>query len=212
MLLAVDDHMNVPDGVSFADTLSQEDVLRAAFYRLLAVVLSAPPSAALLQACANLQAGDGAFGTAVSALAKGARLADVKTLASEYHDLFVGVGRGELVPFGSYYLTGFLQEKPLAKLRQDMARLGVQQAAGNPDPEDHIAAVLDTMAGLIDGRFGAPLCLHDQKGFYMQHIASWAPIFFQDVERVAHSSFYAGAGALGRAFLVMESAAFAMEA
>ena len=209
MTLAVTDRARVLDVVT---SLSEEDGLRAAFYRLLAVLLSAPPSAAIIQACVGLQADAGTLGTAVTALADAARLADTKALATEYHDLFVGVGRGELVPFGSYYLTGFLQEKPLAKLRQDMARLGVQQAAGNPDPEDHIAAVLDTMAGLIDGRFGAPLCLHDQKQFYTQHIAAWAPIFFKDLERVAHTSFYAAAGSLGQAFLGMESDAFEMEA
>ncbi len=196
---------------SIESSLSEEDELRASFYRMLAVVLSAPPSSALLAACASLQAGDSPFGKAVATLAVAARLSDPAALATEYHTLFVGLGRGELVPYGSYYLTGFLQEKPLAKLRQDMARLGVRQAADNPDPEDHIAAVLDTMAGLIDGRFGAPLCLHDQKQFFTQHIAAWAPIFFQDLERVAHSSFYAAAGSLGRAFLSLETDAFAME-
>jgi TorA maturation chaperone TorD len=191
--------------------LSEEDELRAAFYRMLAVALSAPPSSGMLAACAGLQSGDSAFGKAVTTLAVAARMSDPAALATEYHNLFVGLGRGELVPYGSYYLTGFLQEKPLAKLRQDMARLGVQQATDNPDPEDHIAAVLDTMAGLIDGRFGEPLCLHDQKLFFTQHIAAWAPIFFQDLERVAHSSFYAAVGSLGRAFLSLETAAFAMD-
>ena len=73
----------------------------------------------------------------------------------------IGVGRGELVPFGSYYLAGFLHEKPLAKLREDMELLGIGRAEGVPESEDHIAALCDMMAGLITGSFGAPAATDD---------------------------------------------------
>ena len=71
----------------------------------------------------------------------------------EYHALFIGVGRGELVPFASYYLTGFLNERPLAVLRQDLARLGAVRSESVKEPEDHIAALCEVMAGLIEGSF-----------------------------------------------------------
>lgn len=190
--------------------LPEEDRLRAAFYRLLAVLLSSPPSIGAINACAALTPGEGSLGRAVAGLAEAARLSDLKALTEEYHELFIGLGRGELVPYGSYYLTGFLHEKPLARLRQDLARLGVTAAATTSDPEDHISAVLDTMAGLIDGRFGDALDLVAQEQFYSGHIGTWAPVFFADLERVGKSSFYASVGAVGRSFLAIERAAFEM--
>ena len=195
---------------SFAAVLHDEDRMRAAFYGLLAVLLSKAPDDDVLKAVRSLQAGDGALGRSVATLVHAAALATPKGLAQEYHDLFIGLGRGELVPFGSYYLTGFLQEKPLARLRQDMARLGIMAAAETSDPEDHASSILDMMAGSIEGRFGTPLDVAGQSNFFQQHIASWMPIFFLDLERVASSSFYAAVGSAGRAFLEIESAAFDM--
>lgn len=192
-----------------------EEQLRADFYRLLALPLSAPPTRDVAGAYARLDAGESAPSSplfkAVGRLADGASVASPEELVEDYHDLFIGVGRGKLVPYASYYLTGFLQEKPLAKLRQDMARLGVAAASGSPDPEDHVASVLDIMAGLIDGRFGAA-GLEQQKKFHLTHVASWMPIFFGDLERTATTSYYAALGASGRAFLDIESAAFEMVA
>ena len=131
-------------------------------------------------------------------------------VAEEYHDLFIGLARGELIPYGSYYLTGFLHEKPLAKLRQDMGRLGVQRNDSVAEPEDHIASLCEMMAGFIDGSFGRALALDEQKAFFAAHIGNWAPVLFRDMEAAKASVLYATLGSVGRVFLEIEGGAFAM--
>jgi TorA maturation chaperone TorD len=190
--------------------IASEDGLRAQCYRLLARFLSSPPTAADLKAASALTGNESEFGRAVSAFARVCARADAATVAEEYHDLFIGLARGELIPYGSYYLTGFLQEKPLAKLRQDMERLGVQRDTEVRDPEDHIASLCEMMAGFIDGSFGAPLNLDEQRRFFTAHIGSWAPVFFRDLEIAKASVLYAALGSVGRIFLAIEESAFAM--
>jgi TorA maturation chaperone TorD len=188
-----------------------EETLRAALYRLLASSLSSPPTAETIELAENLTGDVTPLGRAVSALARAAGRADLARLGQEYHDLFIGLGRGELVPYGSYYLTGFLQEKPLAALRQDMARLQIARSSDTHDPEDHAASVLEMMAGLIDGAFGAPQPVAEQKRFYQSHVGSWLPVFFRDLESVQSSAYFAALGGVGRAFLEIEDAAFELE-
>jgi TorA maturation chaperone TorD len=190
--------------------VAAEDQARADVYALLSTLLSAPASKQNLQTLTDLRSGSGAFGTALGQLGRLARSLSEADLRVEYHDLFIGLGRGELVPYGSYYLTGFLQEKPLAQLRRDMATLGIARDEQTRDPEDHVAAVLEMMGGLITGRFGAPASLDQQKQFYQRHIAAWMPVFFRDLEAAKTSVFYAAVGALGRAFLEIEAEAFEM--
>jgi TorA maturation chaperone TorD len=192
------------------DRISAEDDTRTQLYRLLASLFSAAPSANLLKSLSSLTGDDGRFGQSISTLAKVAAVTSEATARSEYQELFIGLGRGELVPYGSYYQTGFLQEKPLANLRRDMMRLGITRSNDTSDPEDHVASVLEMMAGLIDGRFGEPGDLTVQKDFYLRHLASWLPIFFRDLEGAQASVFYAATGSMGRAFLEIESGAFDM--
>jgi TorA maturation chaperone TorD len=185
-------------------------MLRARCYRLLARFLSTPPTAADLQAGASLTGDASDLGRAISAFARVCARASPAAVADEYHDLFIGLVRGELVPYGSYYLPGFLHEKPLAKLRQDMGRLGVERDEGVADPEDHIASLCEMMAGFIDGALGRQLPLEEQKRFFSTNIASWAPVFFRDLEVAKASVLYATLGSVGRAFLAIEEGAFAM--
>lgn len=152
------------------------------------------------------------FGRAVAALAAAARATTDAAVADEFHDLFIGVGRGELIPNGSYYLTGFLNEKPLAALRQDLATLGVARRAGLPETEDHLALLAATMAGLIAGAFGAPAPLAAQRRFFTAHIGSWAGTFFQHLEHAESARFYRPVGTLGRLFVAIETTALAMDA
>jgi TorA maturation chaperone TorD len=187
-----------------------EDVLRAQVYRLIARFLTTPPTDADLAAGAALAGGDSALGRAITAFARVCGRCDATAVAEEYQALFIGLVRGELIPFGSYYLTGFLHEKPLAKLRQDMQRLGIERDAGVSEPEDHIASVCEAMAGLIDGTFGGPLPLEEQKHFYTTHVGSWAHVFFRDLEIAKASVLYAALGSVGRTFLEIEEEAFAM--
>ena len=96
--------------------LPDEERVRADCYRLLGRLLAAPPGAELLDAVGRMLGGQGELGAALDALAAAARGTDAEAASREYHDLFIGLARGELVPFASYYRTGFLYDKPLAKL------------------------------------------------------------------------------------------------
>jgi TorA maturation chaperone TorD len=190
--------------------VAPEDMLRSQCYRLLARFLSSPPTADDLKGAATLTGDASELGRAVSTFARVCAGSSATGVAEEYHDLFIGLARGELVPYGSYYLTGFLHEKPLAKLRQDMARLGVERERGVAEPEDHIASLLEMMAGFIDGALGAPRSLAEQKAFYTAHVGSWAPVLFRDMETTKVSVLYAALASVGRAFLAVEVSAFAM--
>lgn len=193
-----------------ASSLAPEDGLRAHLYGLLARVLAAPPGRDALHVASGMSGDDSELGKAVQTFAHLCARTDPEAAAQEYHDLFIGVGRGELVPFGSYYLTGFLNEKPLAKLRDDMARLGIERSAGVNEPEDHVAALMDMMAGLIRGDFGQPGDLAQQKMFFESHIATWTGHFFADLETAKSSVLYAALGTIGRLFMDIEETAFSM--
>jgi TorA maturation chaperone TorD len=193
-----------------ASDFPEEELFRAQLYSLLSRLLAAPPDAALLRMLGGLTGDESELGQAFAALARVATATTPAGLEHDYHDLFIGLGRGELVPYGSHYLTGFLHEKPLAELRQALARLGISRAADVPEPEDHIAALCEVMAGLIDGAFGEPSPLAVQRALFERHIASWAPRFFADLEAANSSNFYRGVGRVGRLFLGIEATAFTM--
>ncbi len=189
--------------------IATEDSLRAQIYQLLAAALAAPPSDELLNSLGALDGDGSPLGRAFVRCAETARATDAAAEDDAYHTLFIGIGAGEFVPFGSYYLTGFLHEKPLARLRQDMAALGVEQDPDVKEPEDHIASLMELMAGLIEGRFGdRPATLGAQQKFYDAHVGNWAPQFFQDLSGNSQSDFYAAIGQLGAAFLSVEAQSF----
>ena len=193
-------------------TVAEEDVLRAGVYDLLAALLANPPSRHLIDRVAKLEGDDGELGRAVRALARLAKATSEKAAEREFHHLFIGVARGELLPYASYYMTGFLNEKPLAVLRNDMSRHRIERAPNKFEPEDNIASLCEMMAGLILGRFGEPAELGAQKDFFAAHIGPWAGHFFSDLEAAKASVFYAPVGAIGRAFVGIEREAFRMGA
>jgi TorA maturation chaperone TorD len=192
------------------DQIDEAERLRANVYALLARFLARPPDSALLAEASGWQGDESDFGRAVSRLARRAGEADPVTAKEEYEALFIGVGRGELLPYGSYYLTGFLHEKPLARVRQTLRELGAERDPSVKEPEDHIAALLDVMVGLILGIFAKPASLADQKRFFEEHIAPWAPYFFNDLEEAKTARLYTGVGGVGREFMEIEKAAFTM--
>jgi TorA maturation chaperone TorD len=206
--------MALPKANDTGAQVLEEDVLRAQHYRLLARFLSAAPDAELLELAARL-GGDEAtdLGKGLDVLARAAGQTTPEAAGDEFDALFVGDGvRGELLPYCSYYLTGFLNEKPLANLRGDMARLGIARADDVTDPEDHIGAICEMMAGLIVGDFGAPLDLAGQKAFFDAHLAPWAEKFFEELEAAESASLYMPVGTIGRVFMGIESTAFQMVA
>lgn len=200
----------VSPGSEIPVSVPEEERLRADLYGMLARALAAPPDAALLSAFTKLTGGEGEIGEAFAALARAAAGTTDAGAAREYHDLFIGLGRGELLPYASYYLTGFLHEKPLADLRGALAKLGIERAGGVKEPEDHIAALCDVMAGLIAGGFGAPAPLAVQQQFFEAFLAPWAGRFFDDLETTEAAPLYAAIGRIGRLFLGVEQTAFAI--
>jgi len=192
--------------------IAGEDRLRADLYDFIALLLAAPPDGEVLARTAALEGDDTPLGTAIQALARVARHTTAEAAEREFNALFIGLGRGELLPYASYYLTGFLNEKPLASLRRDMAARGMTRAANVYEPEDNIASCMEMMAGLITGRFGDPALLADQMTFFNRHIAPWAGHFFTDLEAAKSSVLYAPLGAVGRIFMEIETQAFRMSA
>ncbi len=190
--------------------IAEEDILRAQIYRLIAGFLSCPPDKSSLQRASSLVGDAGEFGTSINNFAKIAGQTTLETANYEFHDLFVGVTRGELLPFGSYYQTGFLNEKPLARLRAEMAKMGIERAEQQKEPEDHISSVFEIMAGLIEGAYGAPASVKEQNRFFENHINSWASHFFIDLEGAKKSVLFAPLGTIGRLFVRIEQQAFEM--
>ena len=188
-------------GAAQRDALEAE---RARLFGLLARLVSSVPDAGLLRGLAQLGGDQSPLGQAIGGLARAAAAAEPAALDREYFDLFTGVGRGELLPYASYYLTGFLHERPLAELRGDLARLGVARTEGVAEPEDHIAFLCETLAGLIEGRLGRPA---EAAPFFERHLRPWAARFFADLEKAEAARFYRSVGRLGRVAVEIEQAA-----
>ena len=196
--------------LSAKSDISEVDQLRVNMYRLLARILSSPADAQFLKLLTSLEGDNTALGRALGELSAVAKAVDPKQAKQEYQDLFIGIGRGELLPFGSYYLTGFLNEKPLARLRNDMMALGIERDPLVKEPEDHAGALMDMMAGLIDGSFGRPQALSVQQDFFKKHIKNWMPHFFRDLQSAKHAHMLSPVGVIGTLFLEIEESAFAM--
>lgn len=195
---------------ALARDISDEDCLRADLYDFLGALLARPPSDALLAQTAALKGDASPLGKAIDDMARVAKVRTAKATEAEFNALFIGLGRGELLPYASYYMTGFLNEKPLAQLRSDMMPLRITRSESVFEPEDNIAALMEMMAGLITGRFSAPATLQTQKTFWNKHIGPWAKHFYSDLEAAKNSIFYASVGTVGRLFLEIEREAFRM--
>ncbi len=192
--------------------VSTEDRLRADFYNFLGLLMAAPPDQMLLDQVAGLTGDETDLGQAIQAMSRVAKVTKPAAAEREFNALFIGLGRGELLPYASYYLTGFLNEKPLAQLRNDMAARGITRAQNVFEPEDNIASLMEMMAGMIVGRFGTPATLDDQKAFWNKHIGPWAAHFYSDLEGAENSVLYASIGTAGRVFMEIEREAFRMTA
>jgi TorA maturation chaperone TorD len=192
-------------------TASTEDRARAQVYALLGALLAQPPQQALLKALRQIEVPASEIGSDMAApwglLRQAAERVEPATLEDEYQELFVGIGRGELVPYGSWYVTGFLMEKPLAELRVDLRRLGFECRDDVHEPEDHVAALCETMS-LIASSPEIPL--ETQREFFEKHLGPWMGRFFGDLASARAASFYRAVGLLGEKFLEVERAYLAM--
>ncbi|MDZ5698600.1 molecular chaperone TorD family protein [Chelativorans sp. M5D2P16] len=198
-----------PEPAGSGANVDEVDMARAQEYALLGSLLLRAPNADTLARLSMLQGTDTPFGAAHIALGQAANAASPEALRREYFDLFEGVGRGELLPYASYYLTGFLNERPLARLREDLKRLGLERAEGHCDPEDHLGTLCEIMSGLAGGRFEAST--DEERDFFERHIARWAGHFFADLEKANAARFYRAVGTVGRLFIDIEAEGFAME-
>ena len=178
------------------------DAVRANTYGLLGALLASPPRNEIFDLLAGIEvpSTDG-LGAAWEALRHAARHAGVDAVDDEYHDLFIGVGRGELIPYGSWYLTGFVMDKPLAALRSDLAALGFERQDDVKEPEDHAAALLETMALMVASpEHGIDV----QRRFFDRHVATWMRTFFADLQAAGSARFYRAVGQLGDRFMAFE--------
>lgn len=186
----------------------ETDQLRSRIWSLIATLLRAPPTGAVLDDLAGLEAGEGVpedeLNAAWAALREAARNATPDALDDEFHDLFIGLGRGELVPYASYYRTGFLMDRPLVTLRRDLQTLGFRRQADTTEPEDHAAALAEVMAMLADPDTGQDAST--QHLFFREHVDSWMQTLFLDLGTAKSADFYRAVGRLGGAFLELERA------
>src|SRR5215813_3034076 len=192
----------------YGDPLDEVDAARAREYALLATLLRRSPTSDLLSRIAALRADSSLLGLTHAALAEAATATNIECVEREFFDLFIGVGRGELLPYGSYYLTGFLNERPLARLREDLRKLGVERVETRCEPEDHAAILCEIMAGLIGGQF--PAAVDRQRQIFESHLAPWIGRFFADLAVAEAADFYHHVGTVGRLFIEIETEAFAL--
>jgi TorA maturation chaperone TorD len=193
-----------------ARQIDEVDQARAGLYGLLANLLTRAPSAELLDEVSKLRGDATALGLAQIALANAAASTTVEKVEREYFELFIGIGRGELLPYGSYYLTGFLHERPLARLRDDLGRIGIERADGVAEPEDHAGILCEIMSALASGEVAAPA--DSDKIIFEKHMVSWIGRLFTDLERAKAADFYRHVGVLGRVFVEIEAEAFVLAA
>jgi len=189
-----------------ATDVDDVDAARAQEYALISTLLARAPDAQLLARLAQLRGDATPLGMEHVALAEAASEADAARVEREYFDLFIGLGRGELLPYGSYYLTGFLHERPLARLREDLGKLGIARTEDEVEPEDHAAILCEIMSGLASRRLPAPP--GSDRMIFENHMAPWIGRFFADLEYAAAANFYRRLGSLGRVFVDIESETF----
>ena len=213
----VPEGLNLPENneISGERGIPEEDMQRASLYGLLARVLAEPMGDETLEVVRALegQSDKNELGAAFATLGTVAVRTPRGVAEEEFSALFYGDGSGgEILPYASYYLTGFLLEKPLAKLRGDMAVLGIKNSGISKEPEDHIAYLCEIMHGLITGAFNEPASLETQKNFFMTHMAPWAGQFFTDLEGAESATLYMPVGTIGRLFMAIEAEAFELAA
>lgn len=215
MTVTVHDPQQTTHGTNKDAMITGEDVFRANIYGLLARMLTEPPSDDTMEILRALNGqGDGTeIGDALANLGAVAVRTPVGRANEEFTKLFYGHGAGgEVHPYASYYLTGFVYEKPLADLRADLTEIGIERSGHNSEPEDHIAFLCEVMHGLITGTFGRPGDTRRQQDFFRKHIAPWAAMLFADLEAAQSAALYMPLAALARQFLAIEAEAFEMAA
>ncbi len=198
--------------LSLSDAGLDEEIARAEIYGLLAQLYYAPPSPELLAdlrlAPTEAPAAGGFLEEPFRQLVGAARAVSDAECAAEYDALFGGVGKPLVELFGSHYLAGFLNEKPLAQLRGDLAELGLTRSDTMPETEDHIAYLCEVMRYLVAGDDVAVANLTRQQAFFAAHLQPWVDDLCVAILEQAQARFYAAVAAFTQAFLTVERQAF----
>ena len=184
----------------------QEQTLRTEIYLVLSALFRSAPSEEMIEFLTSLEVepSESAMQKAWIALQQAAKDSDREALEDEYQDLFIGIGRGEVMPFGSWHRTGAMMEKPLAEIRRDLELLGFERDENVKEPEDHIAALCEVMSMLTDEEEDL------QQAVFNKHIAPWFSSFTQQLENAESANFYKPAAQLCEAFLTLEQVRFSV--
>ncbi|WP_199481519.1 molecular chaperone TorD family protein [Vibrio owensii] len=184
----------------------QEQTLRTEIYLVLSALFRSAPSEEMIEFLTSLEVepSESAMQKAWIALQKAAKDSNREALEDEYQDLFIGIGRGEVMPFGSWHMTGAMMEKPLAEIRHDLELLGFERDENVKEPEDHIAALCEVMSMLTGEEEDL------QQAVFNKHIAPWFNSFTQQLENAESASFYKPAAQLCEAFLTLEQVRFSV--
>ena len=202
--------------LTFVHPISPEDRARANFYAVLAALYADAPSRALLQAIASAEplpeGGTEPFPRAWNRLVDACHAMDVDAAQQEYWDLFIGTGRCEVNLHASHWRVGYMMEKPLVELRDDLARLGVSRKSDTAMVEDHLSALCETMRLLIEGNGERrPAALADQKSFFERHLDSWIGDLCTALKQSPLANFYLPVGEFTELFMAIERDSLAID-
>jgi TorA maturation chaperone TorD len=190
--------------------IENEQMYRASACSLIAALLRAPPQQALLEQVSAMSPAkdnkEDILSRTMGELAEASKAQDIAALEEEFLNLFIGLGRGELVPYGSWYLTGYLMEQPLSDLRDDLAALGFERNPKVSEPEDHISAIFEVFSVMVADAFS----LSDQQQFFETHMLPWIGKFFTDLGNAKSASFYKPVASFGAAYLELEKTYLSM--
>ena len=184
----------------------QEQTLRTEIYLVLSALFRSAPSEEMIEFLTSLEVepSESAMQKAWIALQQAAKDSNREALEDEYQDLFIGIGRGEVMPFGSWHMTGAMMEKPLAEIRHDLELLGFERDENVKEPEDHIAALCEVMSMLTGEEENL------QQAVFNKHIAPWFNSFTQQLENAESANFYQPVAQLCEAFLTLEQVRFSV--
>lgn len=195
--------------------LEPEDQVRVNFYAVLAALYADAPTPSLLRSIGAAEpladAESGSLPHAWNRLLDACRAMDAEAAAQEYVDLFVGTGRSEVNLHGSHWLAGFMMEKPLVALREDLARLRLGRLPRSTLVEDHVAALFETMRRLIEGDEASPPAgVDEQQGFFERHIGPWIFDCCNAIKGCSLANFYVRVAEFTEIFMAIERDSFAI--
>lgn len=183
---------------------NQQQTIRADIYLLLSTLFRQQPTNELIAFLSELETeqSESAMQQAWNQLKQAAIESQPEALADEYQELFIGIGRGEVVPFASWHLTGSLMEKPLASIRHDLVLLGLEREEQVKEPEDHFSALCEVMSVLSGEEEEL------QQVFFNKHLGTWFESLTKQVKNAENANFYRAVAELTQAFMTLEQVRF----